>query len=128
LNTLLDTHVLFWWLTDDARLSTAARHILTADDTTVHVSVVTAWEITIKVGLGKWPEAEELIKNFESEVASEGFRILPIDIRHARLAGLMRTAHRDPFDRMLAAQAMSEGLELVTSDQQLAALGANCVW
>lgn len=128
MNTLLDTHVLFWWLTDDARLSAAARQILIAEADGVHVSVATAWEIAIKVGQGKWPEARELIHHFEREMASEGFRLLPIDVAHARAAGLMRAAHRDPFDRMLVAQAVSEGLMVVTSDQKLAALGAACMW
>jgi PIN domain nuclease of toxin-antitoxin system len=80
------------------------------------------------VGLGKWPEARPLIENFENEIASEGFRLLPIEIPHVRAAGLMQVAHRDPFDRLLVAQAAREGLTLVTSDQVLGDLGAVCLW
>jgi len=128
LRTLLDTHVLFWWLTDDTRLSAPARQVLVGDPDTAHVSVATAWEIAIKVGQGKWPEAKWLIDNFEREIAAEGFRLLPIEVSHARAAGLMRVAHRDPFDRLLVAQAASEELTVVTSDQVLAGLGAACLW
>jgi PIN domain nuclease of toxin-antitoxin system len=128
LRTLLDTHVLFWWLTDDARLSAPARQVLANDPEDVHVSVATAWEIAIKAGRGKWPEARWLIDNFEREMATEGFRLLPIEVSHVRSAGLMQVAHRDPFDRLLAAQAMAEDLTIVTSDPALTQLGAACLW
>jgi len=128
LRTLLDTHVLFWWLTEDERLSARARQVLANGPDAVHVSVATAWEIAIKVGLGKWPEARWLIDNFEHEMATEGFRLLSIEVSHVRVAGLMRAAHRDPFDRLLVAQAASEGLTFVTSDQALTDLGAACLW
>jgi len=103
LRTLFDTHALFWWLTDDARLGSLARQVVSDDPDTVHVSVATAWEIAIKVGQGKWPEARWLIENFEREIASEGFALL-------------------------VAQAASEGLTLVTSDAALVTLGARCLW
>jgi PIN domain nuclease of toxin-antitoxin system len=128
LRTLLDTHVLFWWLTDDAQLSPKARHAIESEVAGVHVSVATAWEIAIKVGSGKWSEAAALIDNFEAEVAAEGFTMLAIEVAHARAAGLLRSIHRDPFDRMLVAQAMIEELTLVTSDRRLAELGAQCLW
>ena len=76
-----------------------------AVDSDVYVSVASAWEMAIKVGLGKWPEAVELVAEFESQISSEGFRLLPITVPHVRAAGLMQAAHRDPFDRLLAAQA-----------------------
>ena len=128
MRTLLDTHVLFWWLTDDPRLSGEARRAIETYADGAHISIATAWEIAIKVGTGKWPEAEELINNFEREIAAEGFRILPIEVAHARAAGLSRSAHGDPFDRILVAQAMIEELTLITSDRKLAGLGASCLW
>ena len=128
MRTLFDTHALFWWLTDDARLSILARQVVSDDPDTVHVSVATAWEIAIKVGQGKWPEARWLIENFEREIASEGFALLPIEVQHVRTAGLMQAAHRDPFDRLLVAQAASERLTLVTPDAALTTLGARCLW
>jgi len=128
LRTLLDTHALFWWLTDDPQLSTDARRAIETDAEGAHVSIATAWEIAIKVGTGKWPEAAALIDNFEVEVAAEGFKMLPIEVAHARAAGLSRSTHRDPFDRMLVAQATIEELTLITSDRKLADLGAVCLW
>jgi PIN domain nuclease of toxin-antitoxin system len=79
LRTLLDTHALFWWLTDDSRLSSLARQVVSDDPDTVHVSVATAWEIAIKVGQGKWPEARWLIENFDREIASEGLTLVMSD-------------------------------------------------
>ena len=94
----------------------------------VHVSVATAWEIAIKVGQGKLQEAAGILARFEEAVHDEGFELLPIAVTHVRAAGLMKSAHRDPFDRLLAAQALAEGLTLVTADAKLAALGAPVVW
>ena len=128
MRTLLDTHVLFWWLTDDPKLSAEARRAIEKDAEGVHISIATAWEIAIKVGGGKWPEAAALIENFEGEMAAEGFRILPLEVTHVRAAGLSESAHRDPFDRILVAQAMIEQLTLVTSDRRLAGMGAKCLW
>lgn len=94
----------------------------------VLVSVASAWEIAIKVGLGKWPEARDLLFDFERHMDDAGFEILPIRIAHVRAAGLVSAAHRDPFDRVLAAQATIDGLVLVTTDPDLATLGAACIW
>jgi PIN domain nuclease of toxin-antitoxin system len=84
--------------------------------------------MAIKVGLGKWPEARTLLNDFEGVALAEGFRLLPISVAHARNAGLMQTSHRDPFDRLLAAQSLLEGLTLVTSDAAFGPLGASCLW
>jgi PIN domain nuclease of toxin-antitoxin system len=84
--------------------------------------------MAIKVGLGKWPEAQTLLSDFEGVARAEGFRLLPISVVHARDAGLMLTSHRDPFDRLLAAQAILEDLTLVTSDAAFRSLGAPCLW
>ncbi len=125
---LLDTHALFWALTDDNLLSPAARSAIRDGTNEVLVSVANAWEIAIKVGNGKWSEAAFLIRDFEHEISTPGFSILPITIAHVREAGLMRSDHRDPFDRLLAAQARIEGLSLVTADSRLSALGAPVLW
>ena len=125
---LLDTHALVWWLEESPRLSNRAREAITADDSIIHVSVATAWEIAIKVGLGKLPEASEILASFEAAVAAEGFLLHSITVPHVRLAGAIVSPHRDPFDRLLAAQAVIDGMSLVSSDTKIAGLGAAVLW
>ncbi len=125
---LLDTHVLFWWLIEPNRLSGTAFAVIEADDSEVFVSIASCWEMAIKVGLGKWPEAALLLDTFDTELQKAEFMLLPIGTVHARTAGLLQSPHRDPFDRLLAAQAQIEGLTLVTADAKLAALGAPVLW
>ncbi len=101
---------------------------IVARDTDVFVSIVNAWEIAIKVGRSKWLEAAPILGSFEAEIATEGFRLLPITVPHVRAAGLMQIPHRDPFDRLLAAQAQIEGLTLVTADPKVQALVQDWLW
>jgi PIN domain nuclease of toxin-antitoxin system len=125
---LADTHVVFWAMMERARLSQTARAALESEQNDVFVSVASAWEIAIKVGLGKWPEARDLLFDFERHMDDAGFEVLRITVGHVRASGLMTAAHRDPFDRLLAAQATIDGLVLVSADADLAALGAACIW
>ena len=125
---LLDSHTLYWWLRHKTRLSQRASSVIESEDNEVFVSIATAWEMAIKAGSGKWPEAKPLLDEFELEMELSDFKLLPIKIQHVRLAGLMQSAHRDPFDRLLAAQAVIEGLTLVSSDAKMAGLGADVIW
>jgi PIN domain nuclease of toxin-antitoxin system len=125
---LLDTHVVFWSLIEDTQLSPTARDALGRVDTDVFVSVASAWEMAIKVGIEKWPEAAALVANFEAEISVPGFRLLPITVAHVRAAGTLVSPHRDPFDRLLAAQASIEGLTLVSADPIVGTLGAPVLW
>ena len=125
---LLDTHTLFWSLVDGDQLSVSARAAVKAKDNEVHASIASLWEMAIKVGAGKWPQAIRLVDTFETEIANIGFRLLPISVSHVRAAGLMQSPHRDPFDRLLAAQARIEGLTLVTVDPKVQALGVAWLW
>ena len=110
MNLLLDTHILIWW-DEGRRLAAAARRAIEAADS-VYVSAVSAWEVAIKIGLGRLRPS----RTVEQAVEESGFLELPITFRHAeRVAGLP-AHHRDPFDRLLIAQAEVEGLTLVTSD------------
>lgn len=128
MNLLLDTHTLFWWLEAPEMLSRVARSAIVAPENTVSVSIVNAWEMAIKVGSGRWPEAAELVDAFEDEVAAEGFGVVGISIPHVRAAGLLLSKHRDPFDRLLAVQAMAESMTLVSADSSMANLGAAVLW
>jgi PIN domain nuclease of toxin-antitoxin system len=125
---LLDTHVFYWWMAEHSRLSADAQRAISEPTNEVYVSVASAWELAIKVGAGKWPEAVDIVDQFEHHLAAESFRLLTISVAHVRSAGLMASAHRDPFDRLLAAQAGTEGLRIITVDAKLAALTSDVVW
>ncbi len=113
---LLDTHALIWWLLGKGSLSTRAVNAIGDPNNTVFVIAASAMEITIKVRFGKLPSAEQLARDFESMVASQGFSELPISVTHARVAGSMQIAHKDPFDRFLLAQAQLEDMVLVSNE------------
>lgn len=113
-NLLLDTHVVIWWRTDDARLADRARRAI-AEAPAVFVSAASAWEVAIKQGLGRL----RLPESFSHGVEDSGFHMLPVHFAHAELAGTLPRHHRDPFDRMLVAQAKIERLTLVTHDEAL---------
>ena len=125
---MLDTHALLWWLIDSPRLSRAARRSISDQDRRVLVSAASAWEIATKFRLGKLPEARVLMDDFETILRRERFEGLPIAIGHARVAGALPGPHRDPFDRMLIAQAQVENLVLVSNEQVFDHYGAERIW
>jgi len=125
---LLDTHALVWWWTDDRRLPGAARRAVAEPGNAVLVSAASMWEIATKHRLGKWPEVAALIEQFDTTLRRSRFIPLPISIDHARLAGGLDHPHRDPFDRMLAAQAKHDGATLVSGDAVFAELGVDIIW
>lgn len=128
MNLLLDTHAFLWWLADDPALPRTARVAIAAPATRVHVSAATAWEITTKHRLGKLPGAGLVAADVGAEIAAEGFAELPVSLRHAERAGAMPGAHRDPFDRMLIAQALDEGLTLVSNEMLFDQFGVTRLW
>lgn len=111
---LLDTHVLIWWLADDRKLSKNARAIIAKPDNDVLVSSASGWEISIKAALGR---LEIELDDLEDAIVRNGFRPLTIGLRHAITAGRLPNVHRDPFDRMLVAQASVEELRVVSHDR-----------
>jgi len=113
---LLDTHTLLWALTDPSHLGHEARRIITARSSRIVVSAASAWELSTKQGLGRLSQADALMGAYPRHVDRLDAIRLPITEEHALLAGKLEWAHRDPFDRMLAAQAMVESLTLVTND------------
>ena len=125
---LLDTHALIWFLAGDPKLSSRARAEIEVVDGVVLVSAVSAMEVLTKHRLGKLPEAEELAQDFEAAVVQHGFDGLPISIRHAQLAGSLRLIHKDPFDRLLIAQSLIEGLTLVSNETVFDQTGVNRLW
>ena len=128
MGALLDTHALIWWVAGDERISPRLRQLLGHPDQDVYVSAATAWEIATKVRIGKLSAPQALLRDFVDAVELLGFQPLPITLRHGYDAGQLRGVHRDPFDRMLAAQARAEGLSLISSDPAFQTLGIETVW
>ena len=128
MRTLLDTHALLWWFTNDARLSVQAREMIGDEQGTVLVSAASAWEIATKHRLGKLEVGGEIIRRFDELVTADGFTHLSVNHRQAIHAGAYALDHRDPFDRILAAQAELEDIPLVTIDPAFGAFPIRCVW
>jgi PIN domain nuclease of toxin-antitoxin system len=118
---LLDTHALAWWWAGDPRLAGPARARIAHPDTRVLVSAASAWEIGIKHAAGRWPEAPRMLDRWDSLLAAARFEPLPIAATHTIRAAALPWAHKDPFDRVLAAQATLEGAHLVTAGPALLA-------
>lgn len=114
---LLDTHALLWWLTDDPALPALSRKYIGARAHTIFVSAATVWEVATKYRLGKLPEGAELASQFDQVLVAESFESLSISALHGSRAGLLPGPHRDPFDRMLIAQAQCEGMAIVSNDK-----------
>ena len=117
---LLDTHAWLWWQADDARLGPQTRGLLQRASE-VRFSAASAWEIAIKMAIGKLTLPNDA--DISAELESSGFLALPVEIAHAQDVQRLPPLHGDPFDRMLLAQARVEGLALITADRQLAAYG-----
>jgi len=128
LKLLLDTHALIWWLAGDDALSLPAREAIADKANEVAVSAASAMEISTKFRLGKLPGAALLAHDFEEIVAAQGFNELPIRFRHARAAGAMNIAHKDPFDRLLIAQAQVEDMTLVSNEALFDGFAVSRLW
>ncbi|HLF99922.1 MAG TPA: type II toxin-antitoxin system VapC family toxin [Acidimicrobiia bacterium] len=121
MNLLLDTSALLWWLAEDPGLSPGARRAIASPANTAWVSAATSWEISTKVALGKLRFDREL----PAVVEANGFRPLGLSLEHCWAAGNLPRHHGDPFDRMLIAQALTEGLTIVTRDRHFSAYGVS---
>jgi|SRR6266481_5983931 PIN domain nuclease of toxin-antitoxin system len=126
---LLDTHAFLWWAFADSKLSRRARVAIDDDAANeVFVSAVSAWEIATKYRIGKLPDAGAIADDVPQAVAAEGFNELLLSMRHAQRAGSLGGQHRDPFDRMLIAQAMIDDLTLVSNERVFDAYGVKRLW
>jgi PIN domain nuclease of toxin-antitoxin system len=128
LQALLDTHTLIWWLSKDAALPVSARRVIADMRNTLMVSAASAWEIAMKYNLGKLPGAGSLVSDFGTQMEREGFELLSISAEHAIRAGLLPGPHRDPFDRMLIAQAQAENLPIVSNEKAFEPYGVRRLW
>jgi PIN domain nuclease of toxin-antitoxin system len=125
---LLDTHALLWWLTDDPQLSPTARSAIADQTNDVLVSAASAWEIATKHRLGRLPIGGEVLRRFDELIAADGFSHLPMHHGHAIRAGGYPLHHRDPFDRMLAAQSELEDMPLITVDPAFESFPIQVLW
>jgi len=125
---LLDTHTLLWWLSENPSLPASARKLIANKNNDVLVSAASAWEIATKVRLGKLPIAVDLAHDFTAYLDRERFETLAVSAEHGIRAGLLPGPHKDPFDRMLIAQALAENLAIVSNDVVFDGYGVKRVW
>ena len=128
MDLLLDTHVLLWWLTDDSRLQERQRSMLHDAGARLLVSSVSAFEIATKVRIGKLPVASVFERELERICTDRDLTELPLSIEHAALAGRLSGEHRDPFDRLLAAQSIVERVALMTNDAAFRTFPVDVAW
>ena len=125
---LLDTHAFLWWLDGDEQLPVHARDAIADMHNDVLISAASVWEITTKFRIGKLPGAAEVAADVPKCVVEQGFESLSISERHAQRAGALAGPHRDPFDRMLIAQASIDNLVLVSNETLFDAYGVQRLW
>jgi PIN domain nuclease of toxin-antitoxin system len=128
MRVLVDTHALIWAGLEPARIGRRAAAILGNRSNEVFVSAASAWEIATKVRLGKLPGAEKLERDFIDSVQEAGYTLLSITTAHALRAGRLPGDHRDPFDRMIAAQALAEDIPILSIDPKLDSFGISRIW
>ena len=125
---LLDTHTFLWFCQDDPALSANAKTLLEDARHLKLVSIASCWEIAIKAGLGKLTLGESSASYLTNALDRTGFELLPIDLSHATSVELLPLHHKDPFDRLLIAQAMPENVSLVSADSAFDSYGVNRIW
>lgn len=125
---LLDTHAFVWAVSAPEHLGPDASEAIESAAEPLYLSPVTAWEVATKVRLGKWPEAAPLAATLSIQVDALGVRELPVTIRDGELSGSLAWDHRDPFDRFLVAQALNNGLTIITKDPAITSHGISTVW
>jgi PIN domain nuclease of toxin-antitoxin system len=127
MRVLIDTQVLFWWYSEPGKLSKRGSSIVADGSNTIFVSALIAWELAIKTAMGKL-DALPLVIDLSPYIAEEGFAELPISISQATRAGLLPLHHRDPFDRLLVAQAQDLNIPIVSSDRLLDLYDVKRLW
>lgn len=128
MRALVDTHVLLWWLKDDERLSAMARDVLADGDSHLLWSMASSWEIAVKARTGKLRLGRPIERLFGEIVGRQGLEILPITHEHCGRVARLPLHHRDPFDRMLVAQANQEKVPIVSADRKLDQYRVETIW
>jgi len=125
---LLDTHAFLWWLAGDETLSVAVRTAIADENNDIFVSAASAWEISTKHRLGRLPGVAAIVAALDATIADQRFIGLPISVLHVQAGGALPGPHRDPFDRMLIAQALVDRLVLISNEQIFDAYGVTRLW
>ena len=128
MKVLLDTHACIWMILGSPRISKVAKDTIQNLANEVYVSAATGWEITTKYRIGKMPEVGPFVHDFAGTLRRMSFQELPVSMDHATRAGLLPDDHKDPFDRMLIAQAMAEGLPLVSNEELFDRFHVQRIW
>jgi len=125
---LLDTHAFLWWIADSGRLSRKARRLISDETNDIAVSAASAWEIATKHRIGRLPGGEAVALDVAGRISDQGFSELAISVSDGERAGRLPGPHRDPFDRMLAAQALARGLPIISIDGVFDRYGLDRLW
>ena len=125
---LLDTHAFLWWVEGEPALGRRATSAISDPDTEVLFSIASCWELAIKLSLGKLRLAQRLDRFLPDQLSVNGFSVLPIEVKHVARVASLPFHHRDPFDRILAAQALEEELAIVSADRVFRRYDVSVVW
>jgi PIN domain nuclease of toxin-antitoxin system len=128
MKVLLDTHAFLWWITEDRRLSARAREVMTEGGNDLLLTAASGWEIAIKASLGRITLPVPIARFLSEQLHRNGIGTLPIEMSHALRVHALSLLHRDPFDRLLVAQAQLEKLRILTSDPQIAQYDVETLW
>ena len=128
MKVLLDTHAFLWWIADSARLSVRAHEIISDGDNELYISAVTGWEIAVKARLGRIELPDDPQRFIPDQMRMNAMQGLPVQMSHALQVFALPHYHRDPFDRMLVAQAQIEGLPILTADPQIGLYQVEVIW
>ena len=128
MRVLLDTHAFLWWIADSGRLSRKAHRLIADETNDIAVSAASAWEIATKHRIGRLPGGEAVALDVAGHIAGQGFREVSIGVSDGERAGRLPGPHRDPFDRMLAAQALARGLPIISMDGVFDRYGLDRLW
>lgn len=128
MRALLDTHAFLWWIADSSRLSESAYRVIADEENDIAISAASAWEIATKHRLGRLPSADALSSDIGVYIAQQGFDEMAITVSDAHRAGALQEHHRDPFDRMLIAQALSRDMIFISNESLFDLYGVRRLW
>ncbi len=128
MRALLDTHIFLWWISDDRQLTPRVREIIGDVDNDLYLSAASGWEMAIKAALGKLRLPKEINAFLHEQLAVNAITALPVQMNHALHVYTLPAHHRDPFDRLLIAQAQLENMPIITSDAQIAKYSVKVLW